>query len=132
MALSSFLKLTIPAASEHLKVLRTTLAAVAAGMGMTIDQVEDVRLAVEEAAARLLQADPPQVVAEVAEAAAPLTIELRAAAKGPVALESGSFSRMILDALTDELTLGLGADQVTITLRFAPAPVADQASGLVR
>lgn len=41
--------LTVPAKSEFAKVVRMTSAALASRMGMSFDDVEDVRMAVEEA-----------------------------------------------------------------------------------
>lgn len=41
--------LTVPAKSEYAKVVRMTAAALASRMGMSYDDVEDVRMAVDEA-----------------------------------------------------------------------------------
>jgi serine/threonine-protein kinase RsbW len=44
----------IPAAVEYVSVLRSTAVAFAARLGCTIDEVEDLRIAVHEAAAMLI------------------------------------------------------------------------------
>ena len=46
--------LDVPAQGEFLTLIRTTTAAVAARMDLTIDEIEDLRIAVDEAAALLL------------------------------------------------------------------------------
>ena len=46
---------TIPANANHVHVLRAVAASVAARLPMSLDDVDDLRLAVDEAAARLLQ-----------------------------------------------------------------------------
>ncbi|MBM7784012.1 ATP-binding protein [Tenggerimyces flavus] len=49
----------IPAEVEYVSVLRTTAVSFAARLGCTIDEVEDLRIAVHEAAAMLIElADP--------------------------------------------------------------------------
>lgn len=47
--------LSVPADQNHVHVLRAVSASVAARLPMSIDDVDDLRLAVDEAAARLLQ-----------------------------------------------------------------------------
>ena len=47
-------RLSVPAHGAFLSLIRTTSAAVAARLEMTIDEIEDLRIAVDEAAAMLL------------------------------------------------------------------------------
>jgi serine/threonine-protein kinase RsbW len=47
--------LEIPATPDHVHVLRAVAASVGARLPMSLDDVDDLRLAVDEAAARLLQ-----------------------------------------------------------------------------
>lgn len=47
--MSEHVKLTVPARDEFARTVRMTAAALAGRMGMSIDEVEDVRIAVEEA-----------------------------------------------------------------------------------
>lgn len=46
--------LTLPASSAYLSVLRTVTAGVAARLDFTLDEIEDLRIAVDEACAMLL------------------------------------------------------------------------------
>jgi serine/threonine-protein kinase RsbW len=47
--MTDHVKLTVPAREEFARTVRMTAAALAGRMGMSIDEVEDVRIAVEEA-----------------------------------------------------------------------------------
>ena len=47
-------RLRVPAHGAFLSLIRTTSAAVAARLELTIDEIEDLRIAVDEAAAILL------------------------------------------------------------------------------
>ncbi len=48
------IRLSVPADGAFLSLIRTTSAAVAARLDLTIDEIEDLRIAVDEAAAILL------------------------------------------------------------------------------
>lgn len=50
--------LTVPADSAYLSVLRTATAGLAARLHFTLDQIEDLRIAVDEACAMLLAHAP--------------------------------------------------------------------------
>jgi serine/threonine-protein kinase RsbW len=54
-----FVQVRLPADSAYLSVLRTATAGLAARMDFTLDEIEDLRIAVDEACAMLL----PQAVA---------------------------------------------------------------------
>lgn len=51
--------LQLPADAAYLSVLRTTAASLAVRLDLTVDEVEDVRIAVDEAASMLLQRTRP-------------------------------------------------------------------------
>jgi len=76
--------ITLPADSAYLSVLRTATAGLAARLNFTIDEIEDLRIAVDEACAMLL----PQAVS-----GADITCEFR--------LEDGSI-RVGVSVLTDD------------------------------
>ncbi len=48
------IRLTLPAHSAYLSILRTATAGLAARLGFTLDEIEDMRIAVDEACAMLL------------------------------------------------------------------------------
>ena len=51
-------ELTVPASSEHLRVLRLVSASLAASVGLDVDQLDDLRIAVDELCAQLLEHAP--------------------------------------------------------------------------
>jgi serine/threonine-protein kinase RsbW len=54
-----FVEVTIPAVGAYLSVLRTATAGLAARLDFTLDEIEDLRIAVDEACAMLLQKAVP-------------------------------------------------------------------------
>jgi len=81
---SDIVVITLPADSAYLSVLRTATAGLAARLDFTIDEIEDLRIAVDEACAMLL----PQAVS-----GADITCEFE--------LEDGSI-RVSVSVLTDD------------------------------
>ncbi|HEY9410508.1 MAG TPA: anti-sigma regulatory factor [Jiangellaceae bacterium] len=58
-AVGDLVELRVPASGAYLAVLRTAAAGLAARLGFTLDGIEDLRIAVDEACAMLLPlADP--------------------------------------------------------------------------
>src|SRR2546423_316263 len=54
-----FVEVRLPAAGAYLSVLRTATAGLAARLDFTLDEIEDLRIAVDEACAILLQQAVP-------------------------------------------------------------------------
>ena len=52
-------EIRLPADSAYLSVLRTATAGLAARLDFTLDEIEDLRIAVDEACALLLADTPP-------------------------------------------------------------------------
>jgi len=59
-------RITVPARAEFLHVVRTVVGSVAARHDLTIDAIEDLRIAVDEACAQLLGARGTAVTVEIA------------------------------------------------------------------
>ncbi len=98
--------LRVPAAPAYLAVLRTATAGLAARLDMTLDEIEDLRIAVDEAAALLMEGG-----GENAELVAGFTIEpdaLSVRVTGPAATlpEPHSFAWAVLEALAGEVETG--------------------------
>lgn len=51
-------ELTVPASSEHLRVLRLVSASLAASVGLDVDQLDDLRIGVDELCAQMLEHAP--------------------------------------------------------------------------
>ena len=112
--------LAVPASGAYLGVLRTATAGLAARLQFTLDEIEDLRIAVDEACAILLA-----VAALDAELACrftvtddTLTVEAAVpAASSAVRLPSGeSFAWQVLSALTDEVSAQVINGRVMIQL----------------
>jgi serine/threonine-protein kinase RsbW len=112
--------ITLPADSAYLSVLRTATAGLAARLDFTIDEIEDMRIAVDEACAMLLpQARPDadlrcEFVVEqtsILVAVSVLTIDGQQPSRD-------TFAWTVLSALAGDVDSSADADRrVTITLR---------------
>lgn len=116
------ISLSIPGDPGHLAVMRATVASVAARTHLTLDQVDDVRLAVEEAAYMLLRGNPPVIELSVDPTVQPLQIVIRAEVASPVQIQPDSFGWTILCAMTEDLAVTHEEGTTNLTLRFT-APV---------
>jgi serine/threonine-protein kinase RsbW len=102
-------RLVVPAAPEYLRLVRLTAAGLASRLGFTFDEVEDLRIAVDELCFHLLgeaddeiPSDDPRTMDLVYSAGADfITITGRTGLSGPVP-EPSELSEQILDALVDE------------------------------
>jgi serine/threonine-protein kinase RsbW len=120
--------LSVPASPAYVAVVRTATAGLAARVDITLDRIEDLRIAVDEACALLVRGPESQgshtttvlhcrfVLHEDS-----LTIEVR----GPYAPLPGhdSFAWSVLSALVDGLDCGYGAgpdDEMAVAPSDAP------------
>lgn len=95
-----------PARGEYVHVLRTVAAGVGASLDLSIDEIEDLRLAVDEACAHLLKLDPDatalRLQMEQDLAAVVVTIGLVSPANdGPTPTTDQFLTWHILAALTE-------------------------------
>ena len=114
-------ELSIPASGDYVVLARTAAAAVASRLDFTLDRLEDLRLAVDEAAALLLAAAAPDSTLVVRfvpdDDQAGLEVQVVAAgATGPVP-GPGTFAWTVLTALVDEVRVEGGPEGVGIVLR---------------
>ncbi|MDA8301456.1 MAG: hypothetical protein M0005_07895 [Actinomycetota bacterium] len=130
-------RLTLPARPEYIGLARVTAAGLASRLGFTYDQVEDLRLAVDEICHGLTGNSGRDGTIEVRFLLSPESLTVRGQgrfqAPGPVALSE--MSEVILDALVDEHFLGDGAGgpHFELVKRLeprAPAPASDPRGGL--
>jgi serine/threonine-protein kinase RsbW len=112
--------ITLPAQSAYLSVLRTATAGLAARLNFTIDEIEDLRIAVDEACAMLL----PQAVPD-AEISCEFNLDDGAILVGVSVLtvdgqqpSRDTFAWTVLSALAGDVDSSADAERrVTITLR---------------
>jgi serine/threonine-protein kinase RsbW len=116
---SAEVRAKVPASGEHVQVLRNVVAALAARAGCTVDVLSDLRLAVDEAATRLLHdvAGATDLVLEASrrDGRIELTVAASGVAEGwpPEGLVH-SMGWQILSALVDDAHAGTSPDGPTI------------------
>ncbi len=113
-------EIRLPADSAYLSVLRTATAGLAARLDFTLDEIEDLRIAVDEACAMLL---PHAIVSAQLTCRfhldpATLEVTVTIPTTDGALPERDTFSWTVLSALAGEVDTGLGEDrQVWIRLR---------------
>lgn len=121
----------IPPTPEHLALLRTAVAGFAARDHFTLDQVDDLRLAVEEGAVQLLKHVTGEGLTLTVSRTEPgIEVRLSADVAGddPV-IDEESFSWVILRALADDVAIEMQQGHAAIVLskhRLAASPRLDQ------
>ncbi len=118
---------TVPASAGHLAVLRTAVGGFAARDSFTLDQVDDLRMAVEEAAVQLLRhmrGDRVGMELETTRSGVEVRLSGEVAPGDPV-IDEASFSWTILRALADELRVDTDGSQATIVMNKTRIVVGD-------
>jgi len=110
--------LRIPADSAYLSVLRTATAGLAARLDFTLDDIEDLRIAVDEACAMVLpqarQDSDLTCSFELAETR--LTVAVTAECDAPCPPDKDGFAWTVLAALTSDVQAEVAGDTLTVTL----------------
>jgi serine/threonine-protein kinase RsbW len=113
-------KVSMPAEGAYLSVLRTATAGLAARLDFTLDEIEDLRIAVDEACAMLLPQAIPGTNLECAFdlGTEEMTITVSVVAAQPSMPARDTFAWTVLSALAGTVDSRLGPnDQVAIVLR---------------
>ena len=116
---ADYVQVKMPAESAYLSVLRTATAGLAARLDFTVDEIEDLRIAIDEACAMLLaQAIPGtdlECVFELGADQVTITVSVTAAqARMPA---KDTFAWTVLSALAGSVDSRLGpGDRVAIVL----------------
>jgi serine/threonine-protein kinase RsbW len=101
-------RIEIPASGEYLAVLRAAATGLAANLHFTYEQIDDLRIAVDEACAQLLARHGDAASLQVAYVAVSSTLQVEVTVIGDGVTElkplpKDTFSWQILRALTDEV-----------------------------
>jgi serine/threonine-protein kinase RsbW len=110
----------LPAEGAYLSVLRTATAGLAARLDFTLDEIEDLRIAVDEACAMLLPQAIPGSNLQCAFdlATEEMTITVSVVATRPRKPARDTFAWTVLSALAGTVDSQLGpGDQVAIVMR---------------
>jgi serine/threonine-protein kinase RsbW len=112
--------LRVPADPAYLVVVRTATAGLAARLDLTLDEIEDLRIAVDEACSLLLlgRAHPGRTLnASFSVGAGSITVVIGGPADALP--EDASFSWAVLRALAGDVVTGVNDDGVWIRLTHA-------------
>jgi serine/threonine-protein kinase RsbW len=103
----SDVELRLPADGAYAAVLRTLTAGLAARLDFTMDDIEDLRIAVSEAAAMVLQQadDGADLVCRFRLLPGELGLEVSTAAASPATPDYDSFGWQVLTTLTTEASV---------------------------
>ena len=118
--------LRLPAAGAYLSVLRTATASLASRLDFTLDDIEDLRIAVDEACALLLPhaMEGSELDCRFTLGTGELAFSVTTATKEPAPLSEDSFAWTVLNALAGDVKSTVEGDMVTVSLvkhRESPA-----------
>jgi len=101
-------RLVIPARSRYLRLARLTAAGLAGDLGYPVDAIEDLRIAVDELCASVIDGCPPDAELELVyrEVAGGLVVEGTCRARSTAAPDLHSVARELLNMLADEYSIG--------------------------
>ena len=110
--------LRLPADSSFLAVLRTATSGLAARLHFTLEDIEDLRIAVDEACALLIGQARPGASLECSFwlGEATMTVQVSAPSDDPVAPSQQGFAWTVLSALTTTLNAEVEKDRLVIRL----------------
>jgi len=130
----SDVELRLPADGAYASVLRTLSAGLAARLDFTMDDIEDLRIAVSEATAMVLdQAEAgADLVCRFRLEPGKLRLEVSTASESPAAPDYENFGWQVLTTLTTEAAVDTEPGQyaVRITVRSSLDPTAVDGAGL--
>lgn len=113
-------ELRVPATSAYLAVLRSTTAGLAARLNFTLDDIDDLRIAVDEACAILLEVATPDTDVTCVFELSPneLGINMSVAAASTVLPSRETFAWTVLSALTaGNVSSSIEDDRAAIMMR---------------
>ena len=118
-------ELRLPADSAFVSVLRTTSAGLAARLDFTLDDIEDLRMAVGEACAIVLSgaSEGGDLCTEFWLEQRTMTIRVSAASPEVALDPEGDFAWQVLTTLASEADLEQADGRLTVRLQFAAMPL---------
>lgn len=115
-------ELRLPADGAYVSVLRTLTAGLAARLDFTIDDIEDLRIAVGEACALVLsEADPgADLSGRFHLAPGRLTVVVAVASTDPTPPDYDSFAWQVLTTLASDATMAAAGGELVVTMVLQP------------
>lgn len=120
LTLRDMVTVRLPAASAYLSVLRTATAGLAARLDFTLDEIEDLRIAVDEACAMLLAQAVPgtDLVCEFELTGDAMSISVSVLTVDGLEPSRDTFAWTVLSSLAGDVDSHVGADdRVTVVLQ---------------
>ncbi len=116
--MTSDVELRVPADATFVAVLRSVTAGLAARCDLTLDEIEDLRLAVDEACALLLPHAGPDTSMTTRFALRPdhLDLSISVPAEPDAAPDRGGFGWTVLCALADEVHVSSSGQELVIAV----------------
>ncbi len=116
-------EIRLPAETAYVAVLRMAASGIAARLDFTLDDVEDLRMAVSEACAMVLTDATPggSLTARFFLDQGRIGVQIAADAADPTAPDPDSFAWQVLTTTADAVTATATAGQVTISLWVSSA-----------
>jgi serine/threonine-protein kinase RsbW len=120
---SADVELRLPADSAYVSVLRTTSAGLAARLDFTLDDIEDLRMAVGEASALVLPEaeQDSDLTCEFFMRPGELTIRVGVPARAATPPDEDSFAWQVLTTLATQASASIEDHRYTITLSMQSA-----------
>lgn len=122
-ASTDLVELTVPADPAYVAVLRAVTASLAARRDFTLDEIDDLRIAVDEACALLLPHARPASSLSAAFGGTgdelQVLVSIEVASDSSAVLDETSFAWMVLAALTDSVTSSVTGGRLGLTFTMA-------------
>jgi serine/threonine-protein kinase RsbW len=113
---SDVVEIRVPADASYVSTIRLAAASLAARCDLTIDEIEDLRLAVDEACSLLLPLAGDGGALEVHFGLEPGCLQVATSVAATGAPDSSGFAWTVLEALTSTAAIETGDGRVTIRL----------------
>ena len=115
-------ELRLPAEGAYVSVLRTTTAALAARLDFTLEDIEDLRMAVSEAAALCLEcaADDADLDVVFDLGADTIGVTVTTTCDTEAEIDEESFAWQVLTTLASSATVSTAEGELVVTLVMAP------------
>lgn len=119
--MSDTVTLTIPSDTAYVAMARSVAASMSARADLPIDQLEDVRLAVDEALSQVIADAPPgsDITCTYTVDGADLSIMVAGASVSGEVPSTGTFSWIVLRALVDHVSADVADGALTLHLRVS-------------
>ncbi|NPD05772.1 anti-sigma factor [Nocardioides sp. zg-1308] len=114
-------ELRLPAEGAYATIVRTTAAGLAARLDFTIDDIEDLRIAIGEATALAIPAADPgtDLVAQFVFGRGSMTVVLETEARDDPPLDTESFAWQVLDTMAQDASAGSEAGRFRVRFTVA-------------